>query len=681
MILPVISWVFRVLFMQKNGKIRNTISFCALVCASAPVYANDLQPADLVNLSLEQLGNIEVTSVSKKSEKATEAAAAIFVITQEDIRRSGMTSIPEVLRLVPGLNVAQSGSHQWAISSRGFNDQFANKMLVLIDGRTVYTPLYSGVYWDVQDTPLQDVEQIEVIRGPGATQWGANAVNGVINIITKNAKDTQGTLVSQTVGNIDRSLTTMRHGAKISENAYARGYVKYDDRDEHRTASGTGAHDQWNKAQAGFRSDIKSDDGQKIMLQVDIYQAGENYNIRPASLTAVDAREQVKGGNILGKWDNKISSTSDVSVQMYYDSARRNNIIYDSNTQTFDVDLQHVWTAIPSHEVVWGGSYRLIESNILSTPYIGFTPQKSSDNLFSAFIQDKITLHEKDVFLTLGSKFEHNDYTGFEAQPSARLSWLVDSKQTLWTSVSRAVRTPDISTSSGTILVSPISSGPTVYLARSGADTKSEELVAYEAGYRIQPADNISIDTSVYYNDYSRLALGQLGAASGPFTSGALGGTYFIQSVIPVNTGTAHAWGGEISVKWNPYSYQEFTGGYALQQLKFDQQDVYGYSYNGKSPQQQFNISSTTLFPHGVEWTNALYYVDPLKALDLYSSQGTKAYYRLDMRLAWQAMTGMEISLVGQNLLYSSHKEFNGFLYQNSAEVPPSFYANVTWKF
>lgn len=626
-----------------------------------------------------------MTSVSKKSEKASEAAASIFVITQEDIERSGMTSIPEVLRIVPGLNVAQSGSHQWAISARGFNDQFANKLLVLIDGRSVYTPLYSGVYWDVQDTPLQDIERIEVIRGPGATQWGANAVNGVINIITKNAKYTQGGLVSSTAGNVDRSLNTVRYGTQISENGYIRTYAKYDERDEVRTARGLGAHDAWNKAQAGFRADLKPEDDQKFTFQGDVYRSGQDYALNlpyVAGVIPTNTHEKVSGGNLMGKWNKKNSSTSEIDLQLYYDAARRNNLVFDSNVQTADIDLQHTWTELQSHEIISGVSYRLVKSDVDGTSYIKFAPSSRLDNLFSAFAQDKITLNPNDLFLTLGSKFEHNDYSGFEFQPSARLSWLIDGKQTLWGSISRAVHTPSVSDDSADsrYIIGPVGGG--VILARSGdKNTEAEDLIAYEIGYRIQPASNISIDSSLFYNDYNNLLLGSVRGTSGLLDDPILGGNHFIQTVFPVSAGSAHVWGGELTAKWNPADYLELVGGYTLQQLKFDQGDPYGLSFGGKSPQQQFNIRSTVFFPHDVEWNTAVYYTDSLKAADIYTSTGTPAYTRLDTRLAWQALEGLELSLVGQNLLDKSHKEFNGFLYQSSSEIPRAYYGNVTWKF
>lgn len=647
--------------------------------------------AALLSLSLEELSNVQITSVSKRSEKASEAAAAVFVITQEDIRRSGMTNIPELLRMVPGLNVAQSGSHQWAVSSRGLSGQFADTLLVLMDGRTVYTPLYSGVYWDVQDTPLQDIERIEIIRGPGATLWGANAVNGVINIITKHAKDTQGGYFSQSAGNLLNSGTTARYGAKIGDNGHIRVYAKHDDYDSFETVSGVDARDPWRKTQGGFRSDWKNADNQSFTLQGDIYSSNEDFIvnlIQPAGTTvATGVADDTTGINILGRWNNKLSRTSDLTLQAYYDSAKRDNFVFDQHIQTFDLDAQHVWTASDKHEIVWGGGYRLIKSDItgnsnvpLLIPYVQILPQDQSKHLFSAFAQDKITLNPNDLFLTVGSKFEHNAFTGFEYQPSARLSWLVDEKQTVWGSVSHAVRTPNIGSTSNLqqIAAPTLLPGPTLaFLTQVGnGSAKSEELNAYEIGYRVQPQKNLSIDASVFYNDYSRLIIGTAGT---PFVEPVIG--YVLVPISPLNVGTAHTWGGEATAKWHPTSSLELTASYTLLQMKFDQPDPLGYNFAGKSPQQQLNASATVQLPHNVEFTTSAYYVDELTSVDLNTGQNVDAYTRLDMRLAWEPMDNVELSLVGQNLLVARHQEFAGFAYQNSSQVPRSVYGNVTWKF
>lgn len=656
----------------------------AIFLAGSPAQAIEAEnPDDLLNLSLEQLSNIEVTSVSKRSEKASEAAAAIYVITQDDIRQSGLTSIPELLRMVPGLNVAQSGSHQWAISARGSNDQFANKLLVLIDGRTVYTPLFSGVFWDTQDVVTEDIERIEVIRGPGATLWGANAVNGVINIITKNAKDTQGGILSVSSGNLNNALLSARYGRKVGENVYVRSYVKRDDYNHLDTLTNTTAKDAWSKSQAGFRADWANSENQSFTLQGDLYHAKEknplNVPLVGAPFVATVKNDEMDvGGNILGRWDNKISDISNLTVQVYYDLARRDNYAYANRLDTFDIDLQHIWTPITAHEIVWGIGYRLIKSDTENTGYIQLTPAKRSDNLYSAFIQDKIAILPEELFLTLGSKFEHNEFTGFEMQPSARFSWLVNEKQTIWGAVSRAVRTPNIAQADLQLVVAALGGG--ALAARVGSSSESEELVAYELGYRIQPTRNTSLDIAGFYNDYSRLILGLQGTPFGPVTLPILGAAG-IAPVLPINAGTAQSWGIETAAKWNPTSTVELSAGYTLLQLKFDQTDPYGFSFGGKSPEQQFNIRSNLQLPYNVEFNTALYYVDHLTALSPSSGRSVPDYTRLDMKLSWEPLDNIEVSLVGQNLLDKSHPEFAGFLYQADSQIPRSFYGNITWKF
>jgi iron complex outermembrane receptor protein len=673
---------------MKYWRASTALASLGMFMTALPSQAEELDPSKLLSLSLEELGNVQVTSVSKRAENESEAAAAIYVISQKDIQHSGLTNIPELLRMVPGLNVSQSGSHQWSVSSRGLSGQLADTLLVLIDGRSVYTPLFSGVYWDVQDTPLQDVERIEVIRGPGATLWGANAVNGVINIITKNAKDTQGGFVSETAGTLANSLTTARYGAKIGENAFFRTYAKYDDYNEARNMVDAGARDAWNKAQTGFRSDWK-DDKNKFTLQGDIYKAGEDYLdnlLQPSGLTrSTQIREIAGGANILGRWGHEFSKTSDLTLQMYYDEARRNHLVADSKVQTLDLDMQHAWVPLQGHEVVWGSGYRLVKSMVdgnpytaIGVPYVRFAKPDASNNLFSAFLQDKMAIMPNSVFLTLGSKFEQNDFTGFEYQPSARLSWLIDSKQTLWSSVSRAVRTPNIggTTDLRQVAAPFLLPGPTLsFLTQVGnPNAKSEELIAYEMGYRIQPRKNMSVDVSTFYNNYNRLIIGVAGTPT-------LYGANIIVPISPENIGKAHTWGGEATAKWNPTSSIELATGYSLLQMKFDQQDPLGYNFRNKTPQQTVNARATFQLPHNLELTTSVYVVDEVAATDLNTSANIDGYTRLDLRLAWKPLDNLEVSLVGQNLLDDVHQEFSGFAYQNSSQIPRSVYGNITWKF
>jgi iron complex outermembrane receptor protein len=660
-------------------------AFALVTCFSAQAASDDIDTGDLLNLSLEELTNIEVTSVSKKSEKASEAAAAIYVITQDDIRRSGHHNIPELLRMVPGLHVAQTSSHQWSLSSRGLSGQFADTLLVLIDGRSVYTPLFSGVYWDIQDTPLADVERIEVIRGPGATLWGANAVNGVINIITKNAKDTQGGYASATAGTAINGAGTVRYGMKAAEDAYVRMYAKHDDYNEMKTMAGAVAGDPWSKSQAGFRSDWKNTSSDTFTLQGDVYHADKRViqNLYQPAGTSIATRnnEDLAGGNVLGRWDRQLASDSNLTLQMYYDVNIRNNIIFDQTIQTMDFDAQHSWTPVEGHEVVWGGGYRHVMSDIKGTsntalgiPYVQIFPQEQSDGLLSAFVQDKIALVPDEWFLTLGSKFEHNAFSGFEYQPSARLSWIVDDKQTWWGSVSRSVRTPNIGGTNDVQQIGAPVAANTFFIQQGNPDLDSISMVSYELGYRVQPQKNISLDTSVFYNDYDNMIVGVQGT---PFVSGA----YLFIPVTPENIGSAQTWGVESTAKWNPTSWAELTGSYTLLQMDFNQPDPYGYSFRARSPQHQFNARATFFLPHDVELTTSAYYVDQLAALDLNTSEEVAGYVRFDSRLSWQATEGMELSLVGQNLLDNEHQEYYGFAYQNSSQVPRSVYGNISLKF
>ena len=486
-----------------------------------------LSDADIANISLQDLVDIDVTSVSKRTEKASQAAAALYVITQEDIRRSGLQSIPELLRMVPGLQVAQSGSQNWAVTSRGFDSQFANKLLVLIDGRTIYSPIFSGVYWELNNLLLDDIDRIEVIRGPGATLWGANAVNGVINVITKNAKDTQGKLVTALAGNEEKFSGGARYGGQ-SGDMYYRTYGQYSDYNQQHTLTGAGAGDAWDNGQGGFRLDWDGSGKDTGTLQGDVYKGSENAvrnfpvtsSISPSLVQTINDTDQVSGMNILGRWKHEFNKNSDITLQAYYDDNVRYFFDYgydgtSFHTQTLDFDFQHDWTANKYNQVTWGLGYRRISSDFGNSFYISFSPENYYENLYSAFFQDKISIIQDKVFLTAGSKFEHNDFSGFEYEPSVRLSWLPSDKQTVWAAVSRAVHTPNQTNQDINLVASAVAHSPTEILALRGSlDAGSENLLAYELGYRVMPRDDLSVDVTAFYNDYKDLASVTTGSAT-----------------------------------------------------------------------------------------------------------------------------------------------------------------------
>jgi len=323
---------------------------------------------NILSLDIEDLLNIEVTSVGKKQQTLSDAAAAIFVITEDDIRQSGVTSIPEALRMAPGIEAAKINSSKWAISSRGFNGRAANKLLVMIDGRTVYTPSFSGVYWEVQDTVLEDIERIEVIRGPGATLWGANAVNGVINIITKNTVDTQGTLAILGGGTYEKAFSTLRHGGQINEDTYARAYIKGSKRGNNELLSGGMADDDWKTFQSGGRIDSQLNHSDRFTIQGDFYQGKLSEEIHSPILTApyslhTNKTTDTSGANILGRWQHAESLSSDYTLQAYYDYTSREDAATGVDHHIFDLDFNHHFSFQEHHDVVWGVGYRYIKGD------------------------------------------------------------------------------------------------------------------------------------------------------------------------------------------------------------------------------------------------------------------------------------------------------------------------------
>ena len=645
---------------------------------------------DVSKMSIEDLMNVEVTSVSKHTQRVADAAAAIFVITQEDIRRSGAANIPEALRMVPGIQVARIDENKWAISSRGFNGRFDNKLLVLIDGRSVYTPLFSGVYWNVQDVMLEDVDRIEVIRGPGATLWGANAVDGVINIITKPAKATQGGIITAEVGTEERGAESARYGGELGKSAYYRVYEKYFDWVPSINALGKPANDGWDAARGGFRVDTQSSGPNSLTVQGDLYHSNYNETLTNPSLTFPYSSTfpnggDYSGGNLLGRWNHAFSGSS-TSLQVYFDRTNVvDNSLFVDHESVYDIDFQHNIHVGESQELVWGLGYRSIQDTNGSSFTVSLLPNHSSLNQFSSFLQDEISFFNRRLSVTIGSKFEHNDFTGFEIQPNIRLLGNISKNQSVWVAVSRAVRTPAL-TEEGLRLneavvppgAPPFFSPLPVTEAIFGSNQfNSEDLLAYEAGYRVQATKSVSLDIAAFYNNYSNLRSAEPGM---PFLEGSPAPTDVVYPFMASNKMSGGTYGIEPFVEWKVLPKWQLLGSYSYLQMDIHKNanslDPTADNPDGESPRHQFYVRSSIDLPKHFEQDLSLRYVDRLSSLNIPS------YYSLDFHLGWRPGTHLELSLVGQDLLNSRHLEFiPEFINTTPTEVRRSISGLVTWRF
>jgi iron complex outermembrane receptor protein len=655
---------------------------------------------DVMEMDLEVLMKMEVTSVSRKSERLSDAAAAIFVITQEDIRRSGATSIPEALRLSPGLEVARQDAHTWAISSRGFNDEFANQLLVLVDGRSVYTPLFAGVYWDVQDLPLEDIDRIEVIRGPGATLWGANAVNGVINITTKSAKDTQGLLITGGGGTEDRAFGTVQYGGKIGENAYYRVYGKYFDRDSSALRDGSDAHDSWSMSRGGFRLDWLPNDQNTFTLQGDYYggELGQAVTVpainSPQAMYLRTLTDEVNtsGGNILARWTHSFSDHSELAVKLYYDHTDRDRVVFAEKRDTFDADLQHHFQLGERHDFVWGLGFNSTSDQLKNSDAIIFDPTHRTVSLYSAFVQDEIALIQDRLKLTLGTKIEHNDYTGFEIQPSGRLSLKITDKQTAWFAASRAVSTPSRAEEDIQInrfVIPPgAPSNPTplpVLVSLFGShNIESKELVAFELGYRIQPHPRVSLDAATFYNVYDKQRSIEADAPDLSHLPNYIVAPYTINNLIDGET-----YGVELSATWQATDWWRLRANYTFWRLALHKDptstDPFLEQAEDDSPRHQIGVRSLMDLPHHIEFDTGLRYVDTLSQRRRFVdplNPAIPSYVVGDVRIGWRPNYHWEFSVAAQNLFQTRHQEFApSYIQTQETRVETSVYGKITYRF
>jgi iron complex outermembrane receptor protein len=644
---------------------------------------------DILKLDIDQLArapvvvpsmDIPVSSVTKEQSTVGRSAAAVFVITNEMIRRSGATCIPEALRMAPGLEVARVNANTWAISSRGFNNTFANKLLVLIDGRTVYSPVFSGVYWDVQDVVLEDVERIEVVRGPGGTLWGANAVNGVINIITKNAKDTQGAYINGTGGTVEKSSETMRYGGRFGEDCYWRVYGKYFDRANYYNPTEP-VDDAWHQGRFGFRSDWDLGGRQTDFLTIQ----GDHY-VGKSGMSAgfvifEDPFMETRygnayntGENVLARWRHVIDDDSDWTLQAYFDHFERDGILNSERVRTFDIDFQYRFPLGERHSIICGAGYRHIHDDCPSTdPYtLCNIPTQRTTFVGSQFIQDEITLAPDLLKFILGCKIEQNSYTNFEYQPTARLLWTPDRKHTGWAAISRAVHTPS-RVDENLFATSAISfgGGPYFFRITGNPTVVSEDMMAYELGFREQMTDRFSWDIAVYYNNYDHLITSHYVDTPWP---------YIMSYYTMANGATGQSYGAElaanfaVSERWHLYA--QYT--YLHMQIASEPFLDFVYDQAGYNPRNQVYLRSSWNLRKDIDFDLMARYVDRLSALDVPS------YFSMDLRLAWRARKHLELAVVGQNLLDTYHWEFGTMgenTYGQNNMVPRGVYGSLNWRY
>ncbi len=605
---------------------------------------NEVSPSSLKHLSLEALMNLDITSVSKRPEPYLQAPAAIQVITQDDIRRSGATSIPEALRLAPNLEVAQVNSHDWAISARGFNNTSANKLLVMIDGRNIYTPLFAGVFWDAQQVLLEDIDRIEVVSGPGGTLWGANAVNGVINVVTKSSRDTQGLYVSGAAGTFLQDYGAVRYGGQLSSNLFYRVYAQRSDRNGTETPAGGTVPDRWDMTQGGFRMDYYPSVSDTMTLQGDAYGGFEGHTPKTG----------INGQNMIGRWSHVISPESDWQIQAYFDRTwRRVPNSFSEDLKTYDLDFQHRFEIGQRNNLLWGLGYRDYDDHTASTPGLLFIPPARNLQLFSGFLQDEITIVPEKLKLTLGSKLEHNDFSGWEYQPSGRLAWTPDTKQTVWGAVSRAVRSPSR-------IDSDLAARTPAVTLVNNPNFDSEKCYAFELGYRLAPRTDTTLSVSTYYNIYDQLR--SLDAKPD--------GTLILGNNFKGETA-----GVEFSADYRPIDRWRLRGGYTYlykHLISDGTPGVVASVREGDDPEHQVLIQSVLDLPLNFQFDCVARYVDRL------TDPRVPAYLTADVRLGWEFQKHFELSLVAQNLT-GPHGEFGSGL--TAVDIPRSYYAMLAYRY
>jgi iron complex outermembrane receptor protein len=609
---------------------------------------------DLKRLSLDELAELDVTSVSRRVERLSQAAAAVSVVRQDDIRRTGVVSLAEAMRLADGLDVARYDGRTWAVSARGFTISTANKLLVLMDGRTLYSPLFAGTFWDVQDTVLADIDRIEVVRGPGGTIWGANAVNGVINIITKDASASRGNAALVAAGTEERVIVSARHGGRLGASGNYRVYGKYRRRDANVFSTGASGGDELQLGHGGFRLDSSEQAANRWTLQGHAYRGIEGSFDRDDT--------DVAGGHVLGRWVKRYSATSDLQIQAYYDRTYRQvPQQFEEARDTFDLDAQRRLQFRRRHDLLVGGHVRVSSARDTGSAGFRFEPEKETLRLFSFFAQDEIELRPDQLFVTVGSKFERNDFTGLEVQPTVRARWSPDDWWTLWGAVSRAVRLPTRFDTDLRIL-NPVSGA---VILSGNSDFDAESVTAYEAGYRVRPHSRVSLDFAGFANRYDNLRSQEFPSRLGPVI--LLGNT-----LNAVTTGLEAAGTVQLLERWRVHA----SSTYLHKDLSLDEgsRDLSRGRDEANDPSFLASVRSYLDLPHGLA----------LDALFRHAAERpdprVPAYSELDLRLGWTVQPGWELSLVGQNLLHDRHPEL-GSRQPLRYEFQRGVYVRSAWRF
>jgi iron complex outermembrane receptor protein len=653
----------------------------------APGHARaDQSQEGLANQSLESLMSMQVTSVSKTEQTLSQTAAAVFVITQEDIAQSGATNIPDLLRMVPGMDVAQIDANTWAINARGFNARFANELQVLVDGRSVYTDSFGGVFWDQLDLPLEDIERIEVIRGPGGSVWGGNSVNGVINIITKKASETKGAMVVGGGGTEQQGFGTLQYGGAAGKATDYRVFAKYLNQGSLPNELGQNGGDGWHSLRGGFRSDSRLTGRDTLTLEGDLYSLREGsptFDLPSVTTPAPIPVEQMvntAGGFLQGVWRHEISARSGTTLEISYDRYERNDVLHDDR-KTLDLNFQHGFAWGDRQSVLWGGEYRRSMSVTHGNFFLSYVPPDLNTNLYSGFVEDKIDAIPQRLQVTLGGRLEHNYFSGFNFMPSARAAWSVNPRTTLWTAVSRAVRTPsEVDTDLRANLGSFVGAGGTLDLLAfmGNPNLVDEGLTAYEAGYRAIVTTTLAIDVAGYYNEYDHQETTEPAA---PFFQSSPAPPHLVLPFTYENLMHGETHGIEVSANWRPEHRWTLSPGYAFEQIRMhlapgsqDTTSVAGAE--GASPVHSAQLRSTVQVWRGISWDTSAYFVDRLM------DPAVPSYTRVDTQLSWSLSEGTTVSFVGQNLAQDQHEEFiDTFGTVRSTEIQRGAYVKFTARF